>query len=319
MDDILAFLNSPMVVGYLSATMRLAVPIMLAALGGVYNERSGVMNIGMEGMMLMGSLVGFVVGFMTNNIWLGILAAAVSGVLLGMILAFFTVTLSADQVVAGIAVNLLCVGLTSFLYRVFFGVDSQMAHITAAYTSPIPYLEKIPVLGPLFFQQSPLVYFTFVLIAISYVVITRTSWGLQIKAVGENPEAAETLGMNVQRTRYTTMIISGALSAIGGAFLSLVATHLFLDNMTAGRGYIALAIVVLGRRHPLGILLAALMFGGADALQLRTQTMDIGIPFQFMLMLPYVLTMVVLMIFVKKTDNPAALGLPYNPNRGESE
>lgn len=319
MENIFNYLTSPVVEGYLSATMRLAIPIMLAALGGVYNERSGVMNIGMEGMMLIGSLVGFIVGYFANSIWLGILAAALSGVLMGIILAFFTVTLDADQVVAGIAINLLAVGLTSFLYRVVFGVQNQQAHITAAYTSPVPVLENIPILGPLFFQQSPLVYFTFVLIAISYVIITRTSWGMQITAVGENPEAAETLGMNVLKTRYATMIISGLMCAMGGAFLSLVATHLFLDNMTAGRGYIALAILVLGRRHPLGILLAALMFGGADAFQLRTQTMNIGIPFQFMLMLPYLLTMVVLAIFVKKTDNPAALGLPYNPNRGGNE
>jgi len=319
METILESLTSPVVVGFLSAAMRLAVPIMLAALGGVYNERSGVMNIGIEGMMLMGSLVGFVVGYFANNIWLGIFAAALSGAVLGVVLAFFTVTLDADQVVAGIAINLLAVGLTSFLYRLFFGVQNQSAHITAAYTSPIPVLQNIPVLGPLFFQQSPLVYFTFILIGISYLVITRTAWGLQITAVGENPEAAETLGIKVIKTRYITLIISGVMSAMGGAFLSLVATHLFLDNMTAGRGYIALAILILGRRHPLGVLAAALLFGGADALQLRTQTLNIGIPFQFMLMLPYILTMIVLAVFMKQTDNPAALGLPYKPNRGETE
>ena len=317
MDNIIAMLTSPLVEGYLSAGMRLAIPIMLAALGGIYNERAGVLNIGMEGMMLMGSLVGFVAGYFTHSIWIGILSAAVSGAVLGILLSFLTVSLDADQVVAGIAINLLAVGLTSFLYRVFFGVGTETAHITEVDSLPIPSLSQIPLLGPLLFRQSSLAYFTFLLIGISYVVITKSAWGLQIIAVGENPEAAETLGMDVIRTRYMTLLISGGLSGIGGAFLSLISSHLFLDNMTAGRGYIALAILILGRRHPIGILAASLMFGMADAFQLRTQTMNIDIPFQFMLMLPYILTMIVLAIFVKQTDNPAALGLPYKRNRGD--
>jgi general nucleoside transport system permease protein len=313
-----SFITSPVAAGFFAASMRLAIPIMLAALGGVYNERAGVTNIGMEGMMLMGSLTGFTVGYFTQSLWLGVLAAAVSGAFLGIVLGFFTITLDADQVVAGISLNLLCVGLTSFLYRVIFGLGLQQPRVPEFSNWNPPFLSQIPILGPLLFQQSPLVYLTYLLLAVSFVVIFRSAWGLAIIATGENPEAAETMGINVVATRYGSLLISGVLCAIGGAFLSLVATNLFLDNMTAGRGYIALAILVLGRRNPVGLLAAALMFGAADALQLRTQILKIGIPFQFMLMLPYLLTIVVLAFFVKRADNPAALGVHYQRNGGES-
>jgi ABC-type uncharacterized transport system permease subunit len=311
MHEILTFLTSVAVEGFLAASMRLAIPIMLAALGGIYNERAGVLNIGMEGMMLGGSLVGFVVGYFTNNMWLGVVAAATAGALIGFVLAFFTVSLDGDQVVVGIALNLLMIGVTSFLFRAIFGVSVEQPRVSGFSPYPIPFLSEIPVLGPLFFRQTWLVYITYFLIGISYVIIFHSAWGLQIISTGENPEATETMGIDVVRTRYSSLVISGMMSGIGGAFLSLGATRLFLDNMTAGRGYIALAILVLGRRQPFGLLGAALLFGAADALQLRTQILNIGIPFQFMLMLPYVLTIIVLAIFVRRTDNPAALGIHY--------
>lgn len=317
MDGILNAINSSVAQGFLSASMRLAIPILLAALGGIYNERSGVLNIGMEGMMIVGSLVGFVAGYFTHNLWLGVLAAAFSGVLLGMILGFFVITLNANQVVAGIALNLLCVGVTSLLFRVIFGVGTESPRVDSFVAVPVPGLSQIPVIGPLFFQQSPLVYITYGLVIISFIIIYRTSWGLNIVSTGENPEAAETLGVNVTRTRYISLMISGSLCALGGVFLSLDSTGLFIDNMTAGRGYIALALLILGRRNPFGLLAAALMFGAADALQLRTQILNIGIPFQFMLMLPYILTMVVMVLFVRRIDNPAALGVHYKHGGGK--
>ena len=317
MDLADSLLTSSVVAGFLAASMRLAVPILLAALGGIYNERAGVLNVGLEGMMLAGSLTGFVVGFQTGNLWLGVLAAIVAGGLLGLFLGFFTVTLGADQVVAGIALNLLAVGLTSFLYRVIFGANAQ-PRVAGFPDLHVPLLSQIPLLGPLFFQQSVLTYLAYGLIALTGVIIFRSAWGLNIIATGENPEAAETLGIGVSRVRYTALAISGMIAALGGAYLSLDATTLFLENMTAGRGYIALALLVLGRRRPLGILGAALLFGAADALQLRTQLLGIGIPFQFMLMLPYLLTMVVLAFFVSRTGDPAALGVPYRRNRGDA-
>lgn len=317
MDGVLSFINSSVAQGFLSASMRLAIPIVLAALGGIYNERSGVLNIGMEGMMIMGSLVGFVTGYLTHSLWLGVFAAAASGILLGIILGFFIISLNGNQVVAGISFNLLCVGITSLLFRVIFGVGTEAPRLNGFATLPIPGLSEIPIIGPLFFQQSPLVYITYALIVASFFIIYKTAWGLNIISTGENPEAAETMGVNVIRTRYYSMMISGALCAIGGVFLSLDSTGLFIDNMTAGRGYIALALLILGRRNPFGLLAAALMFGAADALQLRTQILNIGIPFQFMVMLPYLLTMVVLVLFVRRIDNPAALGVHYKQGGGK--
>jgi simple sugar transport system permease protein len=317
MDGILNTINSSIAQGFLSASMRLAIPILLAALGGIYNERSGVTNIGMEGMMIVGSLVGFVTGYFTQNLWLGVLAAALSGALLGILLGFFVITLDANQVVAGIALNLLCVGVTSLLFRVIFGVGTDSPRVNGFETMPVPGLSQIPVIGPLFFQQSPLVYITYALVIISFIVIYHTSWGLNIIATGENPEAAETMGVHVIHTRYVSLMISGSMCALGGVFLSLDSTGLFIDNMTAGRGYIALALLILGRRNPFGLLAAALMFGAADALQLRTQILNIGIPFQFMVMLPYVLTMVVLVLFVRNIDNPSALGIHYKQGGGK--
>jgi simple sugar transport system permease protein len=297
--------------------MRLAAPIMLAALGGIYNERAGVLNIGMEGMMIGGALTGFIVTYYTGSVVLGILAALVVGVLLGLVLGFFTISLSGDQVVVGIAFNLLMLGITSFVYRAFFAVGTQQPQVASLQAVPIPLLESIPILGPLLFRQTALVYVAYVLVIVSFVAIFRTMWGLKLITVGESPEAAETLGIHVSRTRYTSLVICGMLCALGGAFLSIGASSIYVDNMTAGRGYIALAILVLGRRHPFGIFGAALLFGFADALQLRAQILDIKIPFQFMLMLPYLLTIVVLALFVRRTSDPAGLGKHYR--RGQKD
>lgn len=318
MANIIDFLTSTVVEGFLTASMRLAIPIMLAALGGVYNERAGVLNIGMEGIMLGGSLVGFLAGYFTGNMWFGVLAALTAGVLIGCVLAVFTVSLDGDQVVVGIAMNLLMIGVTSFIFRAIFGVTIYQPRVSGFAPYLIPVLSDIPIVGPLFFRQTWLAYLTYLLILISYFIIFKSSWGLKIISTGESPEAAETMGINIVKVRYGSLIVSGIMSAMGGAFLSLGATRLFLDNMTAGRGYIALAILVLGRRRPFGLLAAAILFGAADALQLRTQILNIDIPFQFMLMLPYILTIVVLALVVSRIDDPAALGVHYKRGGGKS-
>ena len=311
-------LTAPVLEGFLSASMRLAIPIMLAALGGIYSERAGVLNIGMEGMMLGGALTGFIVTYYTGSVVLGIAAALLVGALLGLLMGYFTISLAGDQVVVGIAFNLLMLGVTSFVYRAFFAVGTQQPQITSLQALPIPILESIPIAGPLLFRQTALVYGTYFLIVVSFIVIFRTMWGLKLIAVGESPEAAETLGIHVTRTRYLSLLICGMFCALGGVSLSVGASSIFVDNMTAGRGYIALAILVLGRRHPFGIFAAALLFGAADALQLRTQTLDIKIPFQFMLMLPYLLTIIVLSVFVRRTNDPAALGKHYRRGKNDS-
>lgn len=317
MEQFFGFFVDPVFVGFLQATTRLAIPIMLAALGGMFAERAGVLNIGLEGMMLTGAFVGFVTAYLTGNLWYGVLMGTLSGGVLGIFLAFYTVTLGTNQVVAGIAFNLLMVGVTSYAYRVVFGMGTETQRISSFPTLPVPYLSDIPVLGPLFFQQTMLVYLALLLVPVTWVIISRMSVGTAIVAVGEHPQAAETLGISVARTRTLCLVASGLLAGLGGAFLSLSATGLFLDNMTAGRGYIALAILLLGRRSPWGILLAAGFFGAADALQLRGQGLGIGVPYQFMVMLPYLLTILVLIGFAGRVRDPAALGMPFRRARAE--
>ncbi len=307
----LAVLTDPAFAGFLSATMRLAVPILLAALGGLYAERSGVLNIGLEGAMLTGAFVGFVTAFATGSIAVAVPAAIAAGGLFGIVLAFYAVTLGANQVVVGIAMNLVAVGVTSFFYRLIFGAGTDRPRIDTLLPPGFGALADWPLIGPLLFRQDALAFLALALVPLTWFVIARTRFGLDIRAVGEHPEAAETLGVNVAKVRYGAVAISSGLAAFGGATLSLAATGVFLDGMTAGRGYIALAILILGRRHPLGVLGAALLFGAADALQLRAQILPTGLPFQFLLMLPYVLTIVVLAGFAGRGGAPAALGVPF--------
>lgn len=317
--DLFSFLTSSVFEGFLTASMRLAIPIMLTAIGGIYNERAGISNIGMEGFMIVGSLTGFVASYYSGSVWIGILAAIFLGILLGLIMGYFEITLKVNQVVFGISLNLFCVGLTSFLFRVIFGITSNSPRITPLPTIVIPVLSKIPVIGPILFQQTALAYITYILVLITAIIMYRSAWGMNIIAAGENPEAAETMGVDVIRTRYYAIIISGVLCSIGGAFLSTASTGLFVQNMTAGRGYIALAILVIGRWDPFGVFVAALLFGAADALQLRTQLFNFNIPYQFLVMLPYVLCMIVMIFFSKSSRAPAALGEPYDRGGKKSE
>jgi len=304
------FFTDPVLAGFIAASVRLSIPILLAALGGMFAEKSGVLNIGLEGMMLGGCFVAFITVYFTGNLWLGVLAAVVAGGVFGLILAWFAVSAGANQVVVGIAFNLLMLGVTAFFFRLAFDAGTTAPRITAFAPLDFGALASIPILGPLLFQHDPLTYLTLLLVVAAFVVMHRSTIGLIIKAVGEHPEAGETLGLNVVRIRYLAVMASGALAALGGAFLSTASTGLFLDNMTAGRGYIALAILILGRRHPFGILFAALLFGGAEALQLRAQLLPIGVPLQFLIMLPYLLTIVVLAGFAGRSGAPNALGRP---------
>ena len=290
---------------------------MLAALGGMFAERSGVLNIGLEGMMLLGCFIGFIVTFFSGQIWLGVLAALLAGAACGVLLAFYAVTLRANQVVVGIAINLVMVGITGFFFRLAFGSGTSGPRITGFPALDFGALGAIPIIGPLLFQHDALTYLALALVILAWLVMYRSTYGLSIKAVGEHPEAAETLGLNVALVRYACATVSGALAGLGGAFLSLSATGLFLENMTAGRGYIALAILILGRRYPFGILGASLLFGAADALQLRAQLLPSGIPLQFLLMLPYVLTIIVLAASAQRAGAPAALGTPYRGSKSD--
>jgi ABC-type uncharacterized transport system permease subunit len=306
--DVINWITSAAGEGFFSSTMRLAVPLLLAALGAIYAERSGAINVGLEGMMLSAALSAALVASSTGNTTAGLFAGIVTGMLVAGLLAVFTVLLPADPVVIGISLNLLAVGATTFIFRVVVGQSGTKSTTPVIGATPIPGLEKIPILGPLLFHQSYLVYLALIGVVVTWIVLKHTSWGLLIRAAGEHPAAADSLGLSVNRTRFLALLVSGGFAGLAGAFLSLVSSNQFVENMTAGRGYIAMAILILGQRSPWGVLVAALIFGAGDAFQLRAQLADTGVPFDFLLMIPYVLTIVTLAIFGRRLIDPAGLG-----------
>lgn len=304
-------LNDVFWIGLLAAAVRLATPILLAALGELFAERAGVLNIGLEGMMLCGALGGFLGSQATGNPWIGVLTGVFAGCLLALLFAYLTITLSADQVICGIMVNLLALGATGFLHRSIYGITTIIPSATPLKDWHIPYLSEIPILGPILFQQNPMVYISIALVFVCWFILARTTWGLKIRAVGEYPQSADSVGVSVAKVRYAAVLGCGALAGMGGAFLSLGQLNMFVEHMTAGRGFIALAVVIFGRWHPLGALGASLLFGAAEALQIRIQALGIDIPFQFLAILPYALTVVALVSIAGRSVQPAALGLPY--------
>jgi general nucleoside transport system permease protein len=299
---------------FFAATLRLATPLYFATLGGIYSERSGVVNIGLEGMMLMGAFFGTAVTVWTGSVWLGVMGALVVGSATGLFLAFFTVTLKADQIVCGIALNLLALGFTNFMHDLLFRPEAG-ANLTNTPPFPvldIPFLSQIPFLGEVLFDQNLMVYAALILVPISTFILFRTVIGLTIRSVGEHTRAADTVGINVNLVRYACVAVSGALAGVGGSFLSLGNVHYFVQNMTAGRGYIALAAVIFGKWHPVGALVAVLIFGAADAFQYRIQALGVvAIPPQFPIMLPYILTIIALAVFIGRSVAPAEDGKPY--------
>ena len=295
----------------LLATVRLAIPVLLISLAELYGQRAGMVNIGLEGLASIGALVGFLVCYVTGSNWLGLLCGALAGVIVNMIYAFSTVTLCADHTVYGMAVNIFAPALASFIYRVCFGTGSDLKQITTMSSVAIPGLKDIPVLGPLLFDQSPMVYLTFLLVLFTAIFFGKTRAGLSYKAVGENPQAAATLGIPVVGVKYLACVICGALSGIGGAYLTTCYSSTYTDGIVAGRGFIALAAVIFGRWNAGGILLACLFFGFCDALQIRLQVSGIAIPYQFFQMIPYVATVVVLTLIGARQAGPKANGKPY--------
>jgi ABC-type uncharacterized transport system permease subunit len=288
----------------------MATPIGLAAMGGVLSERSGVLNIGLEGMMLTGALAGAMGSHFLGGPWMGTLAALVAGAALGVVLAYLTVTLGANQIVTGVGINLFALGFTTFVERVVLrpaGIEAVPSFAQLA----APGLRAIPLLGPLLTNLTPLVLVAIVIAPILAVFLYRTPWGLALRATGEAPRAVDTAGVSVFLVRYIAVAASGALAGMGGAFLSLGQLNLFSENMTAGRGFIALAAVILGKWNPVGALAAAFLFGAAEALQLFVQSYGLGVPYQIPTMLPYVLALAVLAGFVSRAIPPAAEGIPY--------
>jgi simple sugar transport system permease protein len=300
---------------FLAATIRMATPIALAGLGETISERSGVINIGVEAIMLSGAFFGFLAMFMTNSFFIALLAGMLGGVATSMLHAFLSMKCKANQTIAGLALNFLMLGLTSFLFLMKFGQTTTLPSIGVISTRKIPVLSKIPLLGEALFNQDPFVYLLLVLVLAVWILFYKTEWGVILHAVGENPRAADTAGINVNRVRYLACLANGVLGGLGGTYLSLVKLGFFMENLTAGKGYIALVTVILGRRNPVGVLCAALVIGSAEALQIRLQTMGTSIPSQAFSMLPYVVTVLVLLFSIGRNQDPSALGIPYERNK----
>lgn len=285
--------------------------MLFAGLGLLLMARSGIVNIGAEGTMLMGALAGVVGSHLLGSEWAGFLVAALVGALSGLLFAWFVVTLRANQIVTGIALNILAMGLTSSLGRIIFGINTAPPQIAAFRPYPVPGLSSLPVLGPALFNQVPPVYLALILVPLTHAVLFHTATGLGIRAVGEYPKAADTVGVNVFRVRYATIVVGSMLAGMGGAYLSLGLLSFFAENMVAGRGFIALAAVIFGRYTPFGTLGATLLFGAASALEFTLEASGSALPEELLLSLPYVLTVAALAGFVGKSVGPAALGRPY--------
>jgi simple sugar transport system permease protein len=323
---VLAFLtwaardNSLNLTGLLSSTLLRAVPIALAALSGVICERCAVINIGIEGMMLTGAFIAALMGSVAANIWqwpsmlaqvFGLISALAAGALLGLLLAVLAVRFKIDQIIAGTAINILGTGITSFLSARILAEFGQLNNAGIFPQLSIPLLSRIPVVGPVFFEQNGLVYLLFILMAVVHIVLFYTRWGLRTRAVGEHPRAADTLGIDVFKNRYVNVTVGGMVGALGGAFLILGSVGRFDELMTAGKGFIGLAAMIFGNWMPFGAFGAALIFGFADSLQTKLAILKVPIPSQFMLMAPYLVTMIVLAGVVGEATPPAADGQPY--------
>ncbi len=298
------------IVTWLAMSIRMSIPLLFPSLGGLIAQKAGVYNFGLEGMMLCGAYFGYYGSYMTGSPWIGLLMGMASGALLGLLLAFTSIHLRVSQLVTGLGIGVFSLGITGFLFRLI----SYDTDTTAAILFPsinFGKLGSIPVIGDIFLSHSWLVYAGFVMVILTAWFFYHTTSGLNFRAVGENPQVAETAGVNVIVNRYLAVVVSGILASMGGAFLTLTQTAYFTENISAGRGWIAISAIVVGKFNPWGVLLACLLFGAADAAQMQIQVMNLGIPYQFLLMIPYIMAMLAMVGFVGKVRSPAAMGKPY--------
>ncbi len=294
------------------ATVRMATPLIFLSLAELYSQRAGLVHIGLEGLAAIGSLVGFLVSLITGSPTLGVLAGAAVGILVNMIFAYATITLCAEQIVYGMAINIFAPALAAFIYRVYFGAGSELVQVGLMSTLAATFgVSTDGFLSRLLLDQTPMVYLAFLLVIFTVIYFGRTRSGLNYKAVGEYPKAAATLGINVIGVKYAACVICGALAGMGGAYLTTCYANTYADGIVSGRGFIALAAVIFGRWTGGGVLLACLFFGFCDALQIRLQVGSFGVPYQFFQMIPYVATVVVLAIIGAKKAGPKGSGKPY--------
>jgi ABC-type uncharacterized transport system permease subunit len=300
-------------IGIVSSGIRLATPYLYATVGETFGQLSGVLNLGVEGMMLMGAYAGFYVTFKTGDPWLGLLMAILVGALMGVAMAFISVTLQAEQGISGIGVYLFGLGMSELLFQKTLGTVETVSGFSAV---RIPILSDLPLVGGIFFNNDVLVYGAYLLVPLSWFILNRTTWGLQIKAVGQNPAAADSLGVSVARVRYLTVTFGGVMSSVAGASLSIALLNVFQQNLTSGMGFIAVALVYFGGWNPLGALAGSLLFSSVNALQNWVQVLGLPVPPDFAVMMPYVLTILILVIALRKVRQPTALTKPFD--RGEA-
>ncbi|MTI86168.1 MAG: ABC transporter permease [Firmicutes bacterium] len=300
-------------IAILATAITAGTPLLYAALGEILTERAGILNLGVEGMMLVGAVSGFIAALHTSSPWAGVIVAMLAGGAMASIHALLTVTLRANQIVSGLSLTIFGTGLSGYLGKPIVGTPLE----TSFKVFEIPIISSIPFIGPIMFKQDALVYLSYIIIPLMWFFLYRTKTGLNLRAVGENPAAADSLGINVFRVKYVYVIIGGMLAGIGGAYLSLMYVPTWMENITAGRGWIAVALVIFATWNPAQAILGAYIFGGIDALGFRLQAMDIMIPAYFLKMLPYIFTIIVLIIVTGKNaakhiGAPQSLGLPYD-------
>lgn len=291
---------------FISLILRLSIPITLAAIGGTFSERSGIINLGLEGMMLMGAFGAVLGSHLMGSPYAGILFAVIFGGLMGLVHAIFCIRFRANQVVIGVGVNIIAGGLTRAMVKAVWGKEGISGSVNQLADITVPVLSRLPLLGGFFRQQSLFLYFSMLVVLGGWFVLYKTKTGLRLRAIGEHPRAAQTAGIPIKRYRYICVTLSGVLAGLGGAYLSIVQNNLFVSGMSAGRGFMALAANIFGGWNPLGAFGASIMFATAQALRLNLA--DLNIPAQFIQMMPYVLTLIVLISVGRKTKSPEALG-----------
>lgn len=297
--------------GLLTSSLFLAVPLVFGALAGTICERSGIINIAIEGQLLAGAFLAALVASMVGNAYVGLIAAPIAGALVGLLLAIFSTRYWVNQIVVGVVLNMLVIGLTSFFFSTVMKDNPALNQSMGMSKIGIPLLESIPVLGPVLFRQNMLVYIMYAVVIVAQIMLFRSRWGLRVRAVGEHPKAADTVGIKVNRTRVRNTMLGGAIAGLGGAFFTVASGLAFGKEMTAGKGYIALAAMILGRWSPRGALAAALLFGFADALRVQLGIIGSDIPSQFLAMTPYLATIFAVAGLVGRSRPPAAEGIPY--------
>lgn len=293
------------------STLGMATPLILGALSGAFSETTGVINLGIEGMMISGAFGAAAVSLLTGSPWFGLLFGVILGGVMGVLLAVMTIKFKANQSVVGVGLNIFAGGIPALFLQYYWGSPGRTPQCASIKCFNMGFLEKIPVIGTLLGELNPITYITLIIVILAHQLIFNTPFGLRMRAVGHHPKAADTVGINVFKIRYICVITSGMLAGLGGAYLSVAQLSMYSDGMVAGRGFIALAAMILGKRKPIGCLLAGLLFGFAEALQMTLQAIGVPVASDFLLMSPYIVTLLVLILFVGKTIDPGANGKPY--------